>query len=153
MLEANTTAKEHRGRVSELASNWLNERQELLVIYCSLSGIEQIRVDERPFSEKMNCFCQALVDYVSAGHFGIYEKLQKKALAELNNNETLPCVAATFDSIQKNTDFLLDFNDGIDKFSNIQSLQTALSKLGECLEERFSLEDKLIAALNHPHHT
>ncbi len=150
MLEGCKSAKERWGGVSELIDNWLNGRQELLVLYCSLSGVEQLRVDERPFFEKMRHLCQMLVDYVSAGHFEIYEQLQQEA-AEFNDDVALHSATALFDAIQKTTEFCLDFNDGIDKFSDIQSLQVALSKLGECLEERFALEDQLIEILHNSH--
>lgn len=149
MLKDCKSARESWGEVSEQVDNWLNERQELLVLYCSLSGIESLRVDERPFSVKMKHLCQVLVDYVSAGHFGIYEQLQKN-VSDVDDNDALACASTVLSSIQKTTEFCLDFNDGIDKFSDIQSLQAALSKLGECLEERFFLEDQLVESLNSP---
>ncbi|MCK5895061.1 MAG: sigma D regulator [Endozoicomonadaceae bacterium] len=147
MLKDCKSARDGWGEVSEQVDSWLNERQELLVFYCSLSGIEPLRVDDRPFSVKMRHFCQLLVDYVSAGHFGIYEQLQR-SVSDVNDNEALTCASTVLNSIQKTTEFCLDFNDGIDKFSDIQSLQAALSKLGECLEERFFLEDQLVEALD-----
>lgn len=150
MLEGCKSAEERWESVSRLIDNWLNGRQELLVLYCSLSGVERLQVDERPFCEKMQHFCQMLVDYVSAGHFEIYEQLKQEAV-EFNDDAALDSTAALFDAIQRTTEFCLDVNDGIDKFSDIQSLQVVLSKLGECLEERFAFEDRVIEILHNSH--
>jgi len=147
MLEdGKVTNKKWRG-VSRLIDNWLDKRQKLLILYCSLNGVDRLNIDDRPINEKMLDLCQLLVDYVSEGHFEIYERLQNAVLMEDNSETDIDDGSKLLNKIQITTDICLDFNDDFDKFSDIPSLQKAVSKLGEILEDRFSFEDKLIQRL------
>ena len=76
MLENCKSAKERWGGVSEIIDRWLEERQAMLVQYCALSGLDQDLSDLQR-GEKLRSFCQILVDYVSAGHFEVYDQLIK----------------------------------------------------------------------------
>jgi len=82
MLENCKTAKERWGGVSEIIDRWLEERQEMLVQYCALSGLDQAVVTDERRGEKLRGLCQILVDYVSAGHFEIYDQLIKEGQIE-----------------------------------------------------------------------
>ncbi|WP_329602143.1 sigma D regulator [Sansalvadorimonas verongulae] len=150
MLEGCKSAKERWGGVSELIDNWLNERQNMIVLYCSMTGVEPHSNDERPLQDKLRNFCQLLVDYVSAGHFEIYEQLEQEAL-EFGDKEALNNSGQLFASIQKNTGACLDFNDSCEKVGCVVGLQNQLSQIGETLEERFELEDRLIEILHNAH--
>ncbi len=150
MLEGCKSAKERWGGVSGLIDAWLNERQRMIVLYCSMTGVEQQKTDERPLLDKLRNFCQLLVDYVSAGHFEIYEQLEQEAL-EFGDEEALGQSKQLFTTIQKNTGACLDFNDNCEKSGSVVDLQNLLSKIGETLEERFELEDKLIELLHNAH--
>ncbi len=150
MLEGCKSAKERWGGVSELIDNWLNERQNILVLYCSMTGIDQQGEDDRPLLDKLRNFCQMLVDYVSAGHFEIYEQLEQEG-RDFCDNEALALSQQLFDHIQRNTNRCLDFNDNCETLSSVSDLQEALSRIGETLEERFSLEDQLISMLHSAH--
>ena len=150
MLEGCKSAKERWGGVSELIDNWLNERQSMIVLYCSMTGVDHQSNDDRPLQEKLRRFCQLLVDYVSAGHFEIYEQLQREAI-DFGDEEALSRSGQLFPSIQRNTEACLDFNDRCEKLGSIPELQKMLSHIGETLEERFSLEDKLIEILHDAH--
>ena len=77
MLENCKSAKERWGGVSEIIDRWLEERQTVLVQYCALSEREQTLSDLQR-GEKLRSFCQILVDYVSAGHFEVYDQLIKE---------------------------------------------------------------------------
>ena len=150
MLEGCKSAKERWGGVSGLIDNWLNERQNMIVLYCSMTGIDQQRDDSRPLLDKLRNFCQLLVDYVSAGHFEIYEQLEREAL-EFGDKEALSTSGQLFTAIQRNTGSCLDFNDNCEKLGSVAELQEALSGIGETLEERFELEDRLIEVLHNAH--
>ena len=150
MLEGCKSAKERWGGVSGLIDNWLNERQDMIVLYCSMTGVERQSDDDRPLQDKLRNFCQLLVDYVSAGHFEIYEQLEQEAL-DFGDEEALRNSGRLFTKIQKNTGACLDFNDNCEKLSNVAELQDSLSKIGETLEERFELEDQLIEVLHNVH--
>ncbi len=54
--------------------DWLDARQALLVEYMRLAGLTPARTKQRslPGHVELQGFCERLVDYVSAGHFEIY---------------------------------------------------------------------------------
>ncbi|WP_263081601.1 sigma D regulator [Endozoicomonas sp. Mp262] len=149
MLEGCRTAKERWGGVSEIVDRWLNERQELIVLYCSINGMDQLNNDNRPMASKLKELCQILVDYVSAGHFEVYDQLIQESL-EFNDGG-IDLAESLYPKIEQNTHHCLDFNDNCENISDIKRLQKSLSRLGEALEERFMLEDKLIATLHESH--
>src|SRR5690606_39419077 len=70
MLESCRNAQERWGGVHLLIDRWLQERHALITAFHELhTGVEPVT---RPALQK---FCQLLLDYVSAGHFEIYEQL------------------------------------------------------------------------------
>lgn len=149
MLEGCKTAKDRWGGVSDIIDRWLNERQELIVLYCSINGVDQLNNDKRSLVIKLQALCQLLVDYVSAGHFEVYEQLNQEGL-EFNDGG-IEIAQSLYPQIESNTHLCLDFNDNCENISNLRSLQEAFSALGETLEERFMLEDKLIEILHESH--
>ncbi|WP_257296672.1 sigma D regulator [Endozoicomonas sp. YOMI1] len=149
MLEGCQTAKERWGGVSEIIDRWLNERQELIVLYCSINGMDQFDDDKRPVVSKLKELCQILVDYASAGHFEVYEQLIQEARDF--NDGGVELAHTVLPQLEENTSRCLKFNDSCESISSLQKLQGAVSELGETLAERFSLEDKLIESLHESH--
>ncbi|WP_299730672.1 sigma D regulator [uncultured Endozoicomonas sp.] len=149
MLKGCQTAKERWGGVSEIIDRWLSERQELIVLYCSINGMDQFDDDNRPVANKLKELCQILVDYVSAGHFEVYEQLIQEALEHKDKSGEF--VLDIIPRLEENTSKCLSFNDSCESISSLQRLQESVSELGEALEERFSLEDKMIEILHEPH--
>ncbi len=149
MLENCKTAKERWGGVSEIIDRWLEERQEMLVQYCSLSGLNEDLSDIQR-GEKLRIFCQILVDYVSAGHFEVYDQLIKEG-REFDDADALQEAGKLYDVVDKTTEKLLDFNDKYLETDDLTALSPDLSELGEALEIRFSAEDRLIAVLHTAH--
>ncbi|ENI2569336.1 sigma D regulator [Escherichia coli] len=138
------------GRVrgsNKLVDRWLHVRKHLLVAYYNLVGIKPGKESYMRLNEKaLDDFCQSLVDYLSAGHFSIYERI----LHKLEGNGQL----------EANTQQIMDYYDSsletaIDH-DNYLEFQQVLSDIGEALEARFVLEDKLIllvldaARVKHP---
>ena len=150
MLEGCKSAKERWGGVSEIIDRWLNERQELIVLYCSINGVNQFHEDKRPVANKLKEMCQILVDYVSAGHFEVYEQLVREGM-EFDDDSGVKLAKSMIPKLENNTQVCLDFNDGIESVSSVSMLQASLSELGEALEERFALEDKMIEVLHESH--
>ncbi|AWL13265.1 hypothetical protein HMF8227_02816 [Saliniradius amylolyticus] len=149
MLTKNEQAKQKWGGANQAIDNWLNERQELLVRYCHLAGLPPFERDAQalPDAQSIEDFCSLLMDYVSAGHFEVYDKVVEnskdqekgKALAD----ELYPAISAT-------TDKALSFNDSYAAISDEQNLNgfdKHLSALGEAIETRLELEDQLINRL------
>lgn len=149
MLENCKTAKERWGGVSEIIDRWLEERQEMLVQYCALSGLNE-ELSDIQRGEKLRSFCQILVDYVSAGHFEVYDQLIKEG-REFDDADALQEASKLYDVVDKTTEKLLDFNDKYLETDDLTTLTLDLSQLGETLEVRFSAEDRLIAVLHTAH--
>ena len=131
---------------NKLVDRWLHVRKHLLVAYYNLVGIKPGKESFMRLNEKaLDDFCQSLVDYLSDGHFNIYERI----IREMEG--TTPYLAASklYPLLEANTQQIMDYYDSalenaIDH-DNYLEFQRALSDLGEALEERFTLEDKLIA--------
>ena len=149
MLENCKSAKERWGGVSEIIDRWLEERQEMLVQYCALSGLNEELSDVQR-GEKLRSFCQILVDYVSAGHFEVYDQLIKEG-REFDDADALQEASKLYDVVDKTTEKLLDFNDKYLETDDLAALTLDLSQLGDALEIRFSAEDRLIAVLHTAH--
>ncbi|MDO3721691.1 sigma D regulator [Marinobacter sp. chi1] len=152
MLENCRNARERWGGVSDLIDRWLKERQELLVLYCELSG-ESEGVEPEVLRHKLVRLCEVLVDYVSAGHFEIYEQLIEEA-KEFNDGG-IELAAKVYPRLEETTEVALNFNDKLDGCEatdeGVKSMFDDLSKLGEALESRFEVEDFLIEHLHNVH--
>lgn len=151
MLENCKTATERWGGVNEIIDKWLKERQTLIVQLCDLSVNNTSSTEN--MVERFQSFCQILVDYVSVGHFEVYEQLVNEA-AEFDDGGT-ELAEKLIPQIQSSTEIALNFNDRFDDIhkvdDGIEGLILELDNLGKTLEERFELEDLLIEALHNAH--
>ena len=76
MLESCRNAQERWGGVHLLIDRWLHERHALINAY------HELHTDrDATARQALQRFCEYLVDYVSAGHFEIYEQLLAEAEA------------------------------------------------------------------------
>lgn len=122
-----------------LVMKWLKQRQSLLVSLYELC-------DHRPFFLKMQgeAFQQALqefggqiLDYLSIGHFKIYESIAA------NIGHPFSCI---INQLNESTHQILNLKDRYQLHFNVIQLDRDLSFLSERLAKRFELEDKLISA-------
>ena len=74
MLKDLQTLKLHWGGVSDIVDRWLDERRELLVKYCDLIEVHDFDSANKNHGEKLKDFCEVMVDYVSVGHFEVYQE-------------------------------------------------------------------------------
>ena len=131
---------------NKLVDRWLHVRKHLLVAYYNLVGIKPGKESFMRLNEKaLDDFCQGLVDYLSDGHFNIYERI----IREMEGTSPYLTASKLYPRLEANTQQIMNYYDStlenaIDH-DNYLEFQQALSDLGEALEERFSLEDKLIA--------
>lgn len=150
MLESCKNAQERFNGVHKLIDNWLHERGELVRAY------EAVKVEHQSSNPKRKTqkeFCQVLVDYVSAGHFEIYDQLHQEAKA-FDDERGLELASQLHPRIEKITQVALDFNDrcdGKDHRPNCEKLAAKFKELGALLHERFELEDCLIEVLHNAH--
>lgn len=153
MLEGCLTAQERWGGVHDLIDRWLNERQELLVLFCAIKGLKPYSPRETPLNVKVQAFCQVMMDYCSAGHFEVYEQLVLEA--QEYNDGGIELARKHYPRLEAITLECVNFNDSYDTaehcLEKMSDLSADLSALGELLEERFQLEDELIEALHNVH--
>ncbi|MAP31203.1 MAG: Rsd/AlgQ family anti-sigma factor [Marinobacter sp.] len=123
-----------------------------MVQYCELSGESDFSQTDA-LREKFVRLCEVLVDYVSAGHFEVYEQLIQEA-REFNDGG-LELAAKLYPRIEQTTEVALNFNDRLDGRElsevDVRELFNELSRLGEVLESRFEMEDFLIENLHNAH--
>jgi len=151
MLENCKSAKERWGGVSEIIDRWLQNRQNMLVCYCELSGLQESEPDDSvPTDAKLRRLCQIMVDYISAGHFEIYDQLIKEG-QEFEDQAALEQAGSLYKAIDQTTEVMLDLNDKYQETDDLTTLANDLSGLGEVLESRFEAEDRMISVLHTAH--
>ncbi len=154
MLTKLEQAQQKYGGANTVIDAWLTERQELLVRYCKLAGLPPFEKDTKALPEAydVNGFCQILIDYLSAGHFEVYNNIVKQC--EEHGPKSQCLAEEIYPQITATTDLLVSFND---KYTNISaktdltSFDGDLSKVGQILEQRLELEDELIHTLYANH--
>jgi len=142
----NSGAEERRTRTQEMVTNWLAERQQMLVLYCKLAGIESFDPD-KPEKQLLRDFCQLLVDYVAFGHFEVYDRI---TAGDERRGEVIRVAREAYPKIALVTEHVVAFNDKYDLSDHPQPLDDLnedLSNLGEALASRIELEDRLVEAL------
>ncbi|RLP55119.1 MAG: sigma D regulator [Ketobacter sp.] len=144
---------EEWGTVDKVISRWLQERQELILLYCKVDGLKQFATKDTPISIRVQALCDVLIDYVSAGHFEVYQHLMREA--EQFQEDYQKTIDRILPLIQRSTEIALDFNDRYstanDCESNLSQLAKDLNHLGINIVERFDLEDQLIESLHTSH--
>lgn len=152
MLEGCKNARERWSGVHVMIDKWLQERQELLVLYSRLA--QQLKTDSVADVAVLHSLCEVMVDYTSAGHFEIFEQLCREAEA-FSDQKAIDLSNRIFPQIQISTDVILDFNEiyGERTISDedLAKLSEQLSHLGEHLADRFQQEDILIETLHTAH--
>ncbi len=138
--------QERRQQNQHLVSELQKERKDVWSLYCKVGEL-------KPFSSSSETqslvtkFSQLLIDYVSLGHFGIYERIlsgTERREAILNKAKII------YPEFSKITDAVVSFNDKYDVQKNafsVKDLELDLSSLGEKLAKRIDLEDELCGLL------
>lgn len=139
---------ERRQQAYQLITELQTERQKVWSLYCHVAEL-------KPFSanvsvrKKVAQFSEILIDYISLGHFGIYERL----LAGAEHRAPVLSVAKEiYPELSATTEAAVSFND---KYENgkgkdiFDDLKQDLSTLGENLAKRIDLEDRLCALMLH----
>lgn len=137
---------ERRSTANQFIENMLNERGQLLALLLQISNLESGDSDGLD-EDLLEEFCQVLVDYIAAGHFGLYERIsqgkeRRKPIAKLTG--------VVYPKIEKSTEVALEFSTKYNterKRAGINNLQKDLSVLGETLTIRIEVEDELIAMM------
>ena len=138
--------KERRVRTQEMVDKWLSERQQMLVIYCQLAGLEPYTPD-KPLKKLLREFCQVLVDYIAFGHFEVYDRIGR---GEERRTQVLQIAEDVYPRVAKVADLAVAFNDKYESAKldpPLDDLDRDLSELGVELAGRIEMEDQVVNAL------
>jgi len=147
MLESCKNAQERWGGVHQLIDRWLSERRELLVSFSRLS--QALHDKGKVTTTRVEEFRELLVDYLSAGHFEIFEQLMHEAKA-FEDQEALKLLDTTLPWLHESTQQLMQDEEHLAPLS-LADLEKTLGHTGELLAERFEQEDLLIGKLHAAH--
>lgn len=150
MGQSSMDAREQFQAVESLLTNWLKERRALLTRYTALAVDLDNPGTPNQFRKRQLALCELLVDYVSAGHFEVFHKLIEEA--ECFGDGSGALAAELMPAISDTTEVILAYEEKYtDREKPDDTLTRDLSALGEILESRFVMEDRLIAALHNRH--
>jgi len=151
MLESCKTAQERWGGVHEIIDRWLSQRQQLIEMWMYLKGRGEFTPTDTP---KILTACEMLVDYVSAGHFTVYEQLALEA-KQFNDDNAVVLLRKLLPLIENTTEIAIEFNDKYDTKEHcnaqLEALPSSLQTLMVVMAERFQHEDQLIQELHNAH--
>ena len=128
---------------------WLNHRAQLLTHHCKIANLLPYEKTENtlPSQDEMYA-CGDLVDYVSEGHFEIYEEIM--AFCEQTQQGDMKLHQTIVPEIHLTIDEALHFHDKYTDQKRIEMdhLDEDLNELGVVMEKRFELEDLLLETIN-----
>ncbi|MEJ2212957.1 MAG: Rsd/AlgQ family anti-sigma factor [Gammaproteobacteria bacterium] len=139
-------ATKPREKTEEIISKLLSERQDVLVRFCRVAGLDPFTPDQ-PSREMIEEFCQVLVDYSAFGHFEIYSRILS---GEERRQQVLEVANRIYPQIAESTEFAVAFNDKYDALTHtepLDHLNDDLAKLGEEIAMRIDVEDQLLTAM------
>ena len=142
-------AEERRTTTRELIDKLLTERQEVLVLFCQIAGLEPFHRSDS-LIQLLQQFCQVLIDYTAFGHFEVFGRIS-------DGNERRAGVIHVAEEIYpefvRASEEAVAFNDKYDLSDHalvLDVLAEDLSHLGEELAVRIELEDQLLACMLSP---
>jgi regulator of sigma D len=142
--------KQQFSAVDELLGRWLKGRNTLLSKYTELAVATEASLDSSDLKPLQKTLGGLIVDYISAGHFEIFDELINEAQLYADGGRTL--AARLIPQISDTTEVILAYEEKYGAGQEYpETLERDLSALGEMLESRFVLEDQLIAGLHNRH--
>jgi regulator of sigma D len=147
MKDANVNAETKRdwSTTDHIIEKWLAQRHQLIVQFKELCDLKPFHATKLT-KNNLDSFCSALVDYVSAGQFEVFEIIAKAGHdtkhsgPKLNKNLMV--------SLLQTTMYALDFNDRYTNTLDFSKLERDLSSLGEQFALRLEYEEQLIQLYN-----
>jgi len=146
MSNENVVPKKERSQTTQLINELLEERKQVWSTYCAVSGIEEHK-GQKSMEELLQDFCQLSVDYISLGHFGVYQRILD---GSERRKSVMVAAERIYPSISTATEAVLDFNDKYQTLTPamiLKGLASDLSLVGEQLANRIELEDELIGEM------
>ena len=141
---------ERRDSTRRQVQKLLKERQQMFALYGRL--VELAPFDDGPPEPAMvEEFCEILIDYMAAGHFGFYRRI---AEGRERRRGVVRLAADIYPGISATTEAAVEFNDkyaGMRPVSDLERFSRDLSSLGELLDKRVEMEDRLLEAILASH--
>lgn len=153
MGNTNTRPTTVRPRTTKLIETMLAQRKHMLVLFWELTKLRTAQAQEAITpADLLEEFLEVLVDYIAAGHFGLYARIaegteRRKPVVE-TAREIYPDIAST-------TDMAVAFSEKYEKLAAENGdaavagddFARDLSLLGESITARIEFEDRLILAM------
>jgi regulator of sigma D len=146
MSVQHTGTEERRITTQELIDKLLQERQEMLVLFCQVAGLEPYH-RSASLDSLLQTFCEVLIDYTAFGHFEVFGRIS-------DGNErragVIRVAGEIYPDFVKASEVAVAFNDKYDLSDHelkLDHLSEDLSRLGEELAVRIELEDQLLATM------
>jgi len=150
MPHRNSDPSQQFAAVEDLLTRWLRERRELLGKYTQIAVALDATLESAKLTTYQQALCGLLVDYVSAGHFEVFHELLNEAETFADGSGAL--ARQLMPAIGDTTEVIMAYEEKYGSGELFpETLQRDLSSLGEVLESRFVLEDRLIAGLHNRH--
>ena len=147
MLNSSLLQKDKSLQTQHLISTLQAQRSAVWAMYCKIAEMQASFADREKISPMLSSFSQLLIDYISLGHFGIYEKLMARKQQPL---AALSYAIKLYPAFSNTTAVAILFNDayvGSKRNWHTENLVSNLSKLGEHLAKRMEIEDWLCRLL------
>jgi regulator of sigma D len=142
--------KQQFAAVDDLLGRWLKGRNTLLSKYTELAVTTETSMGESELKTMQEALGGLIVDYISAGHFEVFDELINESQLYADGGRKL--AARLIPQISDTTEFILAYEEKYGAGQEYpETLERDLSALGEMLETRFVLEDQLIAGLHSRH--
>ncbi len=138
--------EERRTATQDLIDKLLQERQEMLVLFCEVAGLEPYH-RSASLDEQLQTFCQVLIDYTAFGHFEVFGHISD---GNERRGAVLKVAEKIYPEFVKASELAVAFNDRYDLSDHqlqLNHLPEDLSRLGEELAVRIELEDQLLATM------
>jgi len=147
MVSTQRVAVERRADSHAKLRTLLETRTETLTLYSQLAGMRPYQSNGKVI-QVLQEFCGTLVDYTASAHFQLYRYIEEDAERRTGVKELATKI---YPDIAASTRFILDFNEKYDceeHCKNLSNLDQDLSRLGEVLADRITLEDQVISTLS-----
>lgn len=146
MTKTAKAVKHPRSGTRQLIDDMLTQRTRMLKLMCELSQQDLKQADDN-IRETLDDFLTVLVDYIAAGHFGLYERI---AMGSERRTPVVETAREIYPRIADTTVAAVEFNEvygNADGKTLAARLAKDLSTLGEEVTTRIELEDRLINAM------
>jgi len=146
MSEESVSQEDKRNQTTEVIQELLEQRNKVWSLYCSVAGMEPFQ-PEKSIEDLLKEFCEMLVDYISLGHFGVYQRIID---GKERRKRIVDVAEKLYPKIVLATESVLKFNDRYEKVTPamiLNNLADDLSVVGEQLATRIELEDELIESM------